>query len=42
MNKERKYKNDPKTGKKISYVLFVLRIILILVCIWGLYLLFSR
>ncbi|MDD2437602.1 MAG: hypothetical protein PHG27_01075 [Massilibacteroides sp.] len=47
MNKERQYKEppykiDPKTAKRVSYFLLVLRIALILACIWGVYVLLTR
>lgn len=42
MKPERKYKEpsfkvSPRTGKLLMYVLFVFRIVLIAVCLWGLY-----
>lgn len=45
MRKERKFKEpaytvSPKTGKIIMTIFFVLRIILVAACIWGLYLIF--
>ena len=46
MKEERKYKEPgytigPKTGKVLLYVLFVLRVILVIGCIWGLFMLFG-
>jgi|GEM_PF-6767872 len=45
MKKERKYKEpkytvSPKTAKIIMSAFFVLRIILVIACIWGLILVF--